>query len=126
MAIRALSLGKPLVVSDVGWFAELPDAVAAKVPVDEFEVETLTAVLERFAEDDDLLVRMGAAAAEYAREEHGLDRVADLYVAALEEGGGKEVVRDSSAPRGREGSPGSGHRQERSAARGRRPSALER
>ena len=23
-AIRALALGKPLVVSDVGWFAELP------------------------------------------------------------------------------------------------------
>ena len=95
MAIRALSLGKPLVVSDVGWFAELPDDVAAKVPVDELEVETLTAVLERLAEDDDLRARMGAAAAEYAREEHGLDRVADLYVAALEEGGGGEVVRDS-------------------------------
>ena len=30
-AIRALSLGKPLVVSDVGWFAELPDDVALKV-----------------------------------------------------------------------------------------------
>ena len=34
-AIRALSLGKPLVVSDVGWFAELPDDVALKIPVDE-------------------------------------------------------------------------------------------
>ena len=32
-AIRALTLGKPLVVSDVGWFAELPDDVALKVPV---------------------------------------------------------------------------------------------
>ena len=30
-AIRALSLGKPLVVSDVGWFSELPDGVALKV-----------------------------------------------------------------------------------------------
>ena len=37
-AIRALSLGKPLVVSDVGWFSELPDDVALKVPVDEDEV----------------------------------------------------------------------------------------
>ena len=36
--IRALSLGKPLVVSDVGWFAELPDDVVLKVPVDEYEV----------------------------------------------------------------------------------------
>ena len=31
--IRALSLGKPLVVSDAGWFGELPDDVALKVPV---------------------------------------------------------------------------------------------
>ena len=34
-AIRALSLGKPLVVSDVGWFAELPADAVIKVPVDE-------------------------------------------------------------------------------------------
>ena len=34
-AIRALSLGKPLVVSANGWFAELPDDVAVQVPVDE-------------------------------------------------------------------------------------------
>ena len=54
MAIRALSLGKPLVVSDAGWFSELPDSVAAKVPVDELEVATLAAFLERLAEDDDL------------------------------------------------------------------------
>ena len=39
--IRQLSLGKPLVVSDVGWFAELPDDVALKVPVDADETETL-------------------------------------------------------------------------------------
>ena len=47
-AIRALSLGKPLVVSDVGWFAELPDEVAIKIPVggDE-EVQALTAALRR-------------------------------------------------------------------------------
>src|SRR5207302_2225099 len=36
--IRALSLGKPLLVSDVSWFGELPDDVVLKVPVDEHEV----------------------------------------------------------------------------------------
>ena len=51
MAIRALTVGTPLVVSDVGWFSELPDAVAAKVPVDELEVETLVATLERLVSD---------------------------------------------------------------------------
>jgi glycosyltransferase involved in cell wall biosynthesis len=94
MAIRALSLGKPLVVSDVGWFSELPDSVVAKVPVDEFEVATLAAVLELLAEDDGLRERMGAAAAEYVRREHDLDHVADLYVAALEDVAGGPGVRD--------------------------------
>ena len=44
--IRALSLGKPLLVSDVGWFSELPDDVVLKIPVDELEVATLAAALE--------------------------------------------------------------------------------
>ena len=38
-AISALAAGTPLVVSDVGWFKELPDAVAAKVAPDEWEVD---------------------------------------------------------------------------------------
>jgi glycosyltransferase involved in cell wall biosynthesis len=95
MAIRALSLGKPLVVSDVGWFSELPDSVAAKVPLDDSEVEALTAVLERLAGDEELRSRMGADARNYARREHDLDHVADLYVTAIEEMVGGPTVRDA-------------------------------
>ena len=72
-AIRALALGKPLVVSDVGWFAELPDDVALKVPVDEHEVETLVAALELLASRPDVRAAMGAAALELARREHDLE-----------------------------------------------------
>src|SRR5205085_5505895 len=50
--IRTLVLGKPLVVSEVGWFAELPDEVALKVPVDPHEAETLGAALELLASND--------------------------------------------------------------------------
>jgi glycosyltransferase involved in cell wall biosynthesis len=95
MAIRALSVGTPLVVSDVGWFAELPDEVAVKVPVDEHEVETLAAALELLAEDEELRARMSAAAGDYARREHDVERVADLYIAALEEGAGWTAVQDA-------------------------------
>jgi glycosyltransferase involved in cell wall biosynthesis len=95
IAIRTLSLGKPLVVTDAGWFSELPDPVAAKVPADEFEVETLAAVLERLGADDDLRRRMGASAWEYVRREHDLGAVADLYVTALEEVAGGPAVRDA-------------------------------
>lgn len=94
-AIRCFSLGKPLVVSDVGWFSELPDGVALKVPVDDHEVETLSAALELLVTREDVRAEMGLAAQELARREHDLDRVADLYAAALEEAAGGEAVGDA-------------------------------
>jgi glycosyltransferase involved in cell wall biosynthesis len=92
--VRQLSLGKPLVVSDVGWFAELPEDVALKVPVDADEVDTLHAALELFARDERAGRTMGAAAAELARREHDLERVAELYATALEQAAGGETVAD--------------------------------
>ena len=94
-AVRALSAGVPLVVSDVGWFSELPDEVAVKVAPDEHEVETLTVELERLLTDDEARAAMGAAAHELARQEHAVERVADLYAAALEEAAGGEAVHDA-------------------------------
>jgi glycosyltransferase involved in cell wall biosynthesis len=46
MVVRALTLGKPVVVSDVGWFTELPDGVALKAAPDEREVDRLVAAME--------------------------------------------------------------------------------
>lgn len=90
--IRALSLGKPLVVSDVGWFSELPGDVALKVPVDDREVDTLASSLELLVAREDVRREMGEAAVGLARREHDLTHVADLYVAALEEAAGGDVV----------------------------------
>ena len=94
-AIRALVLGKPLVVSDMGWFAELPDEVALKVPVDEHEAETLGAALELLASNDRARTAMGDAARAYVAAEHDLERSAEAYVAALEEAAGGEAVKDA-------------------------------
>src|SRR4029079_18084513 len=69
-AIRALVLGRPLVVSDVGWFSELPDGVAAKVPVDAWEIDMLTAVLARLAGDGELKAEMSRRVLEYVEREH--------------------------------------------------------
>ncbi len=93
--VRQLSLGKPLVVSDVGWFAELPDEVALKVPVDAAEVDALYAALELLARDEEARRAMGAAAAVLARREHELGRVAELYTTALEQAAGGEAVADA-------------------------------
>jgi glycosyltransferase involved in cell wall biosynthesis len=84
-AIHALAAGTPLVVSDVGWFRELPDSVAAKVAPDEWEIEHLAAVLELLASDKGLRRSMGQAGRSYARRELDLERTADGYASALEE-----------------------------------------
>jgi glycosyltransferase involved in cell wall biosynthesis len=93
--IRGLSLGKPLIVSDVGWFSELPDDVVLKVLPDEDEVKTLAAALELLVTRADVREEMGARAAELARSEHEVGRVADRYVAALEVAAGGAAVDDA-------------------------------
>ena len=90
--IRALSLGKAVIVSDIGWFSELPDAAVLKVPVDEFEVATIAAALELAATHGR---ELGQAARAYAHSGHDLGRVADAYVAALEQAAGGGAVADA-------------------------------
>jgi glycosyltransferase involved in cell wall biosynthesis len=92
--IRALTLGKPIVVSDVAWFAELPEEVALKVAPDEGEARAIAAAMERLA-DPGIRTSMGEAATALAMREHGVEHVAELYVAALEEAAGGEAVRDA-------------------------------
>jgi len=93
-AIRALTLGKPLVVSDVGWFAELPAGVALQVAPGDEEVAELTAALQLLAERSDVRATMGAAALELATGEHDLARVAERQAAAFELVAGGGVVAD--------------------------------
>jgi glycosyltransferase involved in cell wall biosynthesis len=112
--IRALSLGKALIVSDVGWFAELPDDVALKVPVDELEVPMLEAALAFAVEHQQLL---GVAARNHIEREHSLSRVADDYVAALEVAAGGDAVDDDVLLRIAEAAADVGHSDPQSLAR---------
>jgi glycosyltransferase involved in cell wall biosynthesis len=93
--VRGLSLGKPLVVSDVGWFSELPRDVALAIPPDDDEVATLTAALELLASRREVRGAMGANAAALARREHDVEKVAELYAAALEGAAGGAAVDDA-------------------------------
>jgi glycosyltransferase involved in cell wall biosynthesis len=100
-AIRALVLGKPLVVSDVGWFSELPRDVALVITVGEGETTELEAALRLLAERSDVRQAMGEAARRIARTEHDLERVAELQAAAFERAAGgaavaSEVLREVS------------------------------
>jgi glycosyltransferase involved in cell wall biosynthesis len=100
-AIRALALGKPLVVSRVGWFAELPAGVALHASVGASEVDDLVVALRLLAERPDARRTMGGAARALARGEHDVERVAERQLAAFERTAGgdavaEEVLRDVS------------------------------
>jgi glycosyltransferase involved in cell wall biosynthesis len=92
-AIRAFVLGRPLVVSDVGWFSELPDGAVVKVPPGEGEDEILADVFIRLSRYSGLREELGEAGKAWIRREHDLGRVADAYAAALEEAAGRDLVR---------------------------------
>ena len=94
-ALQALALGKPLVVSELGWFAELPRDVARHIPVGGPEIEVLAEALEELTGDEDLRRTMGAAAVEYVRSEHDVERVAEQYLAVLEWAAGGGAVTDA-------------------------------
>ena len=94
-AVRALALGKPLVVSDVGWFSELPDDVALGIAPDEHEVSTLAAALELLVSDGEVRDALAAGARRYARAELDVERVAERYAAALEVAAGGDAVADA-------------------------------
>jgi glycosyltransferase involved in cell wall biosynthesis/SAM-dependent methyltransferase len=84
---RALGLGKAVIVSDVGAFAELPGDVCLKVPIiperpqeeEDFIFEYLNVLVTR----PDLAQAMGARAKQWAERECSWAAVADRYVAFL-------------------------------------------
>jgi glycosyltransferase involved in cell wall biosynthesis len=64
--MRLVSCGKPTLVSNIGWFAELPSEVVTKIDVGHSEVESIATHLARLATDRARYARMSAAAREYA------------------------------------------------------------
>ncbi|HEY7679932.1 MAG TPA: glycosyltransferase, partial [Terriglobia bacterium] len=83
--LRALALGKPTVVSEIGSFLELPDDVAIKIPVDEKEIEWLYEYMKVLLEDPDLARSVGECGRAYVERECLWPRVAGLYREFLEE-----------------------------------------
>jgi glycosyltransferase involved in cell wall biosynthesis len=77
---RALAEGKPLIVNNVGSFAELPDGVARKVEADEDQTEGVARELTLLAEGSAIREDMSRRAAEYAREVLDPVRCRDLYL----------------------------------------------
>ena len=92
--VRLLGLGKPLIVTEAGAFAELPDGCVAKVdPPGGDEEEQLFTYLERLATDGDLRRMLGENARRHATRHHAIEDSAAGYLRLL-----REVVEDRPQP----------------------------
>ena len=75
---RLMAAGVCSVVSEAGWYAELPNDAVVKIPLDAQADKLLLAYLDRLIEDEPLRTTIGANARRYALDEYDVaGRAAD-------------------------------------------------
>lgn len=97
--LRILSMGKPVIVSNVGWFSELPDNCCAKVDVNNYEEETLLEYLNTLASNEKLREKMGENARKYILKECHPEKIAKEYYRFISEvagGHGISIIKEIS------------------------------
>ncbi len=82
--LRALGLGKPVLVSEVGSFAEFPEDVCLKVPVGPGEEDLIFEYLNLLVSRPEVARELGAQAKRYVAEECNWPAVAGWYAEFLE------------------------------------------
>jgi diguanylate cyclase (GGDEF)-like protein len=82
--LRALGMGKAVVVSDIGSFREYPDEICLKAPVDASEEEHLFEYLNLLVSRRELAQVLGMKAREWVARECNWDTVARRYADFLE------------------------------------------
>ena len=82
--MRALGLGKAVVVSDVGSFTELPATICLKAPVDATEEDYLFEYLNLLVSRPEVRKELGARARQWVETECAWPKVAQHYAEFLE------------------------------------------
>jgi glycosyltransferase involved in cell wall biosynthesis/SAM-dependent methyltransferase len=91
--MRALGLGKAVIVSAVGSFSELPDSICLKAPVDASEEDHLFEYLNLLVSRSDIRCALGARAREWVETECAWPKVAKKYAEFLEQvANGNEIA----------------------------------
>lgn len=100
--LRLLGLGRAVIVTDDGWFAEIPDDCCAKAPIGAQggveEEDLLAALLEALATSESLRRTMGANAARWAAGHHRVEDCARGYADFIERIAGRTATATPTAP----------------------------
>ena len=82
--LRALGLGRAVLVSDVGSFREFPDDVCLKVPVDSTEEDLIFEYLNLLVSRPEVAQAFGSRARQFVERECNWELVAQRYASFLE------------------------------------------
>ena len=82
--LRALGLGRAVIVSDVGAFSDLPDEISLRVPVGAGETDLIFQYLDLLASRPGVARSMGSRARDYVARNCSWPRVAELYARSIE------------------------------------------
>ena len=95
--LRVLAQGRPTIVSDLEHQADLPENAVLRTDVTD-ETGELTRAILHLAANPAARARLGRAAAEHVRREHGPDRVQGAWEDALERARSRPAPRPGSWP----------------------------
>jgi len=76
MVLEIMSIGKPVIVSNIGWFSELPDDASIKIKIDENEEKSIINAFTKLVSDRSFNEKLGSKAKEYIKNEHDPEKIA--------------------------------------------------
>ena len=82
-ALRAMAARRPLILFNHGWYSEIPDTAALKIPV--MDGAALLTAMQRLANDTALRHQMGQAGQQLIQQDYAPKTVAQAYLAFIQE-----------------------------------------
>ncbi len=83
--LRAMALQRPVVVTDVGWYSELPNDIVLKIAPDHLEIEILAESLHELYSNSNFAATLASNARAFVLKYHDPARIAHEYVDFIDE-----------------------------------------
>jgi glycosyltransferase involved in cell wall biosynthesis len=96
IVMKALQLGIPTIVNDIGWYAELPAAIVKQLPVENCQ-QKLTQLVEYLLLEPDAFKDWSRRCLDYAQTEFSLDIYGERYIELCDNPEGVELITDIMA-----------------------------
>jgi glycosyltransferase involved in cell wall biosynthesis len=91
--LQVMAAEKPVIVSNVGWFQEIPGRCCLKLDVDSYEEDILVEYMDLLASDEKVREAIGKSALAYVAKEHNPEMIArEFYEFAKGVLNGNEII----------------------------------